>query len=477
MIKGKKLYVILGLMSVVLSGCGRQEVSYQTETVSTETSESIHEEAANETLKDALGIGEETAWTETVEISSGKVELKTNIEVPDVKDMYALTVSKHYLTTEDKKKITEYFLDADSVRVDKDAAVTKESLQNEISAYEQAIEENKFPELKVIFPMDEYEIIVRDTYQSQSPTNELIAIYENEVQRLTSLVDGSPAYADLDELAADYSADAYRGKKNDVEYSVSFFADESRNRSAWLLQAVDEKSFLEMDVATDEIESFETSNGNNLCKLTQEDAMQQSLDICEDLGMFNMVPIATNDVKWKAGSDTEVNGYVVKLARQIEGLAVDSSVYLDIETYLDGESVKLSYSTECVEICLNDKGLISVFCKGIMNEEEMSEPVKLLEFDQVQEVFRQELKSVERGFFDGWQTMKLSYTRIASETDPDKFTYIPTWRLQINRYATEGPLLMKPHYLWINAIDGSRINMEESGTITLLNGYGLGDYE
>lgn len=477
MIKGKKLYVMLGLMSVVLSGCGKQEVSYQTETVSTETSESIREEAVSETLKDTLGIGEETAWTESVEISSGKVELKTNIEVPDVKDMYALTVSKHYLTTEDKKKITEYFLDVDSIRVDKDAAVTKESLQNEISTYEQAINENKYPEWKVVSPMDEYEILVKDTYQLQSPTKELMATYENEVQRLTSLVDGAPAYADLDEVAGDYSADAYRGKKDDVEYSISFFADESRNRSAWLLQAIDEKAFLEMAVTTEEIESSETSNGNNLCKLTQEEAMQQSLDVCEGLGMFNMVPVATNDVKWKAGSNTEVNGYVVKLARQIEGLTVDSSIYMDIETYVDGKSVKLPYSTECVEICLNDKGLISVFCKGIMNEEEMSEPVKLLEFDQVQEVFRQELKSVERGFFDGWQTLKLSYTRIASETDPDKFTYIPTWRLQINRYATEGPLLMKPHYLWINAIDGSRINIEESGTITLLNGYGLGDYE
>ena len=489
--KRRSLFLMLGLMSLALFGCGKQEVVYNTESTTTvengeQASEQTTETATYGNLKETLGIGEETNWKETLQMSNGSVDFKTSITVPETKDMYTVTATEYYLTSEDKKKIAEYFMDADSIRVDKDAMVTKEALQNKLHTYEQAIGEKKYPDFQMIMPMDSYEKFVATNFPyMESPTTELLASYEKEVSRLTEIMDDAPAYADLDELSADYSADAYKGKKNDVEYSIFFFGDEERNRSAWSLQAVDMNHFLEIDVTTTELTGMELGEevaegfvpGTNLCQLTPEEAKEQAKGLCEDLGLYHMTPVSANVVQWDNGSVKEINGYFVKLVRQIEGVAVDSTIYMEEEKCIDGENVELPYSTEIIEVCLNDKGIISVLSKGMLKQEQMSEPVKLLGFAEVQEVIRQELKSEKKGQIDGWQTLDLSYIRVESDGNENQYTYIPAWRLRINR-LTEGFVLVSPrHYIWINAIDGSRIDMVEDGTVTIVNAFGMGDYE
>lgn len=485
--KQAKFYVILGMMSLMLSGCGQKEVVYDTESTTTvENSESSSEAPANATLKGELGIGEDATWKETIQMVGGSADFKTSITVPETQNMYTVTAKEYYLTSEDKKKIAEYFMDADSIRVDKDVSVTKESLQDRINMYEQAIAEGKYPKYQMIMPMDAYEQFVYSTFDYiQVPTDQEKASYEKEISRLTGLVNEAPAAADLDELSGDYVAEAYKGKKNDVEYAISFFHDETRNRSAWSLQAVDKNHFLQIDIKDDEFTCWELGAGiedgfvpsNNLCQLTPEEAKEQAKKLCEDLGMYHMVPVTANPAQWDNGSVKELNGYLVRLVRQIEGVPVDFTTYLDDETYLDGENAMLPYSTECVEVCLNDKGIISVFCKGILKEEQMSEPVKLLGIDEVQEVFRQELKSETKGYIEGWQTLELSYVRVKNDEDPNQFTYIPAWRLRINATQAGFAMASTRHFVWINAIDGSRIDMDANGAPTLFYAYGLGDYE
>lgn len=485
--KHTKFYVILGLMSLMLFGCGEKEVVYDEENVTTaENSESNSEVSTNETLKDELGIGEDATWKENIQMAGGSVEFKTSITVPDTQDMYTVKAKEYYLTSEDKKKITEYFMDPDSIRVDKDAAITKETIQNSIHIYEQAIAEGKYPKFQMIMPMDAYEQFVYSTFDYiQVPTDQEKASYEKEISRLTGLVNEAPAAADLDELSGDYLAEAYRGKKNDVEYAISFFNDETRNRSAWSLQAVDKNYFLEIDIKDDEFTCWELGAGiedgfvpsNNLCQLTPEEAKEQAKKLCEDLGMYHMMPVTANPAQWDNGSVKELNGYCVRLVRHIEGVPVDFTTYVDDETYLDGENAMLPYSRECVEVCLNDKGIISVFCKGMLQEEQMSEPVKLLDINEVQEVFRQELKSEAKGYIEGWQTLELSYVRVKNVEEPNQFTYIPAWRLRINATQAGFAMASTRHFVWINAMDGTRIDMDANGAPILFYAYGLGDYE
>lgn len=400
---------IVGMLALMaaLSGCGKQEVVYD------ETSD-VKEQEVNKTssmsLRDMLGCGEETVWREDIEGANGTIKIMAPINIPDTESLYTVETEKYYVTAEDKKSLAEYFMDADTIKVDKESVTTREATGNS----------------------DE--------------------------------ISGEPG---------DYSEDFYTGSRNGVDYAISFYADEGQNRSAWrLYSASEDRQWL------DSLDAYHS----NQCSMTAEEAQEKAVKLCEELGLPSMTPVIVNDLEWideslqytTPGYTSEYNGYVVELARSVNGVATDITYYSDNGESGDGELTEIPYSTEQVIVVLTDDRIVEVFYKGILTDGKMGKPVKLLSLEQIKEIFRKELEKEEMEGVVRWEELTLTYMRVPDENNPNTFRYIPVWRLS-QIYQNESMQQWPGGYILLNAMDGSRIDAEEIGLVQHV--FLEGDYE
>lgn len=455
----KGLYVIFGLLLVNLLGCSKEEVPYSDETTQIRQEETSQETEVSKDIRAELGIGEERMWKETIIDGDREITIGATLDIPNATKLYAMTVSEYYLTSEDKQRIAEYFMDADSIKVDKEMEVSKESLQQEIEWCEEAIKEAQSPE---------------------GMNSHMIPFYESEKERFIAALANATSMEEMSEEAGDYSANAYLGTKNDIEYEIRFYADEERNRSAWLMNAITLAAYLDTDVASEDIGCYNSylKEQANTASMTQEEAEAEAVTLCQELGLPTMAVVAVHDLEWMIADRQEYNGYVVTLARSIGGGVADNYRYISSKAW-DGETTQLPYSVESVEVTLNDKGIIKVVCKGLLTDGELGEPVKLLSYEQVKDILSQEICGTDYVDVAGdWNLLKLSYIKWESETNPDEYIYIPVWKLSTNGSPADMDLMMEmaDTNIWINAIDGSRIKPEEIGIISV-DLQNLGYYE
>ena len=454
---------MIGMLAcmVALTGCGKEEVAYSEET-DTEEQGNIVSESSSTLLRDSLGIGDETVWKEDIEGVNGTIKVHTTFDIPDTDNLYTLEVEKYYVTAEDKKRIVEYFADADTIKVDTESVPTKESIQEDIESN------------------DEYLALI--TQNGESEDVQRHAIYQYEQDRLRELLKDARNTDEISEEPGDYSEDFYTGSKNGVDYTFSFYADESRNRSAWRVKGNSEEDWYMNNM---------NMNQSNQCSMTKEEAEQKAVKLCEELGLPSMTPVKTYDLEWHHEADVnesedddengdmtgnDVNGYVVELARSINGVPADSYVYFEYEKYVDGETTFLPYSIEQVEVSLSDEGIWEVFYRGILSKGETGESVKLLSFEQMKEICRKELEKEDALSGGECQELTLTYMRVADESSPNTFRYIPVWRLD-SYYQSDFMQELINGHMWFNAMDGSRIDIEEVGSAYYMNAQGMGDYE
>lgn len=441
---------------VALVGCGQEEVVYDEEADitgqeeianDTKEQEGTASQSLGSSIREKLGVGEENVWKEDIQGANGTIKVSATFDIPDTDKLYTMEAEKYYLTTEDKKRIAEYFMDVDSIKVDKEMITTKESIQVEIQSYDESQAEY-MAEGEELDEVDE----------------EIIAFYQKKKEELMESLDGARSLSEISEDPGDYSEDYYIGTKDGAEISLSFYADEERNRSAW--QMINHsKDFGANSFLADQI---------NNCSMTKEEAGQRAVEFCEELGLPDMAPVIIYDLEqWKEGGGAEYNGYVVVLARGIDGVPADITLYLDDTE--NGEMV-LPYSTEQVEIALSDEGIFKVFYKGILTAGEMGEPVKLLSFEQIKEVLRKELEKEDVEADSKWEELWLTYMRVVDDSNPDTFRYIPVWKL--GKYYRNNHMQDVPQdNIFINAMDGSRIDIKGAGRVYDRNAQSKGDYE
>lgn len=452
--RNKKIYILAVLLLMVLTACGKKEVVFDEEEI-TGNGETIAEGESDGTLKGSLGIGDEWKWKENIQVNNDTVAIKAEIKLPDVAEMYTMEVSKHYYDAEDKKKTAEYFFDADSIKVDLEEVPTKENIKADIEKCNTMIEAES---------------------QTDISDENKIALLSSEKKRLEALVNEAPDTNDMEEAPGDYSQNYYRGTRDGVEYKLEFDIDETRNLSAWTLQVEEEDIDKFNSRGTGEVgwNSYAVI-GDNICSMTEEQAGQEAVKICKGLGLPAMKVSAIHDINWfYMDGESELNGYEIILSRDINGVAVDAEEYSDYD-YLDVESVEKPYDIERVIVQLNDSGIISMTYEGILTEGKLSNSVKLLDFDQIKEIIRE--KVVEKNH-EEFLWLELNYVRVLNEKDENTYSYIPAWRLGAWEESTD----LKGN-LWINAMDGSVINLKETGAaqyITVddvISEYDLENYE
>lgn len=109
----KYLCMILTVCALCLTGCGKEEVQYDTKEITDaerNEGQEIQEKDNGTDLKQALGI-EETQWKGDVASDTGTVYISADIEVPETTVMYTQEVSEHYLTQAEQEEIARYFMD------------------------------------------------------------------------------------------------------------------------------------------------------------------------------------------------------------------------------------------------------------------------------------------------------------------------------------------------------------------------------
>lgn len=421
----RALFIFAGLWLAALTGCGQEEVVYGEDTGSKEQEE-VQENQASETLRDLLGVGDEKRWEETIEGEAGPIKLYAEIKVPDTAKLYTMTAAKNYLDKEDKKRLVEHFFDANTIKVDRDATSTKESIRKQISEIESWFDE----------PLKE----------------EDIAYYKQEIEELNEEMVSAPNYDDIEEDPGDYSGNYYIGDKWGARYSIWFFedsyTDSPANVCSWNIYR---KERLNADGQTE---------ASDVDKMTEELAASQAEKICEELGLSNVSVVSVTSPDAYTEDGTREIIYDVHLAKNINGVTVDSNMYYTDKSYAESGITVPPYPQEDIRIVFDEFGMEGMAYYGSLKEGETGDAVKLLSYSQIQEVFRRELQTMETEDSYAWTLLELSYLRVAVESEPDVFCFLPVWRLgKINDSAMDST----EYNIFLNAIDGSRIYPEEVG--------------
>lgn len=440
--------VLCSLFFGLLTACGKEEVIYHPET---STDNNLPNEIQMEDLQrtdgnlaDQLGVTD-TVWKETISTGEEDIYVNVSITIPEVSDVYTLEVSEHYYTPEEKKKLVEYFMGTDSVKVNVDKVPTKEWARKRIELCDNVVRSD--------YPADQ------GSY-AQS--------YLNEKKRLESIMSNLPAKEDVSDMITDYSENHYICNKDGVEYTLSFDVNEEENRSSWSMSAVDEGDFSDRELYP----VYDTSGvGNNLSKMTKEEACEKAEAICKDIGLEDMKAISAYDlliqsmvVTSDSLENSRCDGYYIVLTRGIEGIAVNCTRYYGEDMYLDTERMKNGYAPEKVIIAINDNGLLEMTYEGCFTREAMGSPVKLLEYEQIQNIIRSELEHLEVQS-KTWRGLSLEYIRVWNEVKSDQYTYIPAWCFSVDAPYEQWDSNPASYTIWVNAIDGSRIDLKEEGVI------------
>lgn len=428
----KKILYAIGITAIAfgLVGCGDRKVTYNDElTVATVTDTEIIRESGK--LTDKLGITE-TSWKETIETADGSIDIKVKIVVPDVENMHTVLASKKYLTNDDKKRIMECIVDADSIVQDCGMILTKEDIDENISMYYAQLEEE-----------------IDEKYKEK---------IQKQIEYYESLREGALNEADLISEVGDYSGNFYIGSKDGMAYRFKFYNDSNRNRSAFSISRITNKDDMYFEALTE--------NNKNTCKYTEEEAKQIALEYCEKLGLPNMKVINIQTVEKQNGLDTEdkiYSCYDVGLVRDIEGVGnVAHFIYLeDSDQPYSYENPQ--YSREVVRVRIDDEGMLSINATGLLTEGETQGPVHLLGIEQIKETVRQNVSHQA----DGWYSLELKYLRIKDLDDEDKFCFIPVWVYMYDGLVGNELDYLGINALYINAIDGKVVDVVKEGAINM----------
>lgn len=434
--KRKKILYIAAVaaLSYGLMGCSREKkVEYvDDEVISTDSNASNI--VAGTKLKDRLGVTE-TTWKEKVEVADGTADLKATISVPDVENMYTMLASEKYLTNEDKKRIMEKIVDADSIKQCRDMISTKEDIELILEGFKESEEDSDYDKIDKQYWEERYEKAISNS--------------------------------DFTEDVGDYSGCAYEGTKGGETYYFSFFSDEERNRSAFVIGR-------DMDHCIsyglyDEV--------NNICGFTEEEAKKRAIEFCEAMGLPRMQVVNCGalmcfdeDYSFDySNPDRENNewydGYQIDLARDIEGVTALSQCIVNFEDMEGGELsyTDLEYSREYVRIAFDSKGLVNMWCTGLLTEGELSNPVPLLGIEQIKDIIRQNITATTVG----WYKLELRYLRIKDREKEDSYCFLPIWRFgaDFNSGGGSEADVHGERAIYINAMDGNIVDIVKDGAI------------
>ncbi|MCM1272646.1 MAG: DUF6034 family protein [Clostridium sp.] len=206
---------------------------------------------------------------------------------------------------------------------------------------------------------------------------------------------------------------------------------------------------------------------DNRCHISEDTLEETFYDELGQLGISDMRIEEINILRWyiTEKDDRETNyydGYSVLFAKNIDGIDVaDRYAYFNNIFEFSGEEGMPEvgyideYSQEYVRFYINDEGIISMEYNAPRYISEIkAENVKLLDFEQVKEIYREIITNskADRENIILLRKLELKYFAIPNEEDTNVQNIVPVWILSDGDTQSE-------RFIIINAIDGSVIQL------------------
>lgn len=473
----KKLLAVFLICGVIgLAGCNRRKVDYidesDTRLVIDENgglTAGVDEQeySSSEKIAGTIGVENEKTWKQIINNGSEQININANLYIPDVTNMATFEVEEYYYTNEDKKKVLDYFFDKDSVTVNAEKLDTKENLEELIGHLEH---------LEECYKDDQEALSYIDTYK----------------QSILAKIADAPYKNDIDSDVGDYSQPCYKGIINGIGYEACFCAKPEANLSYFRIQPEDYTML--NDYGKDSVEGCYVSTKNE-CTMTTEEAIDEACIILSDLDIKGMVPVSIQALAWYNYDDMMksfdyermLDGYEVIFTRDLMGVKYPNDLYYLEHEYKGLDNYPLytewgenygpygqNYDQEVIMIDINDKGLVRMYYGGILKQKDGVIVDKLLSVDKIKEILAGIIENEKRSnIMTDYNYLELSYIRVKSDKNEDIYCYVPVWKLGYtylknifsgdNIELGEYVYFYEREYILINAIDGSRIKVQDEG--------------
>ncbi|MDE5967039.1 MAG: hypothetical protein K2G89_09440 [Lachnospiraceae bacterium] len=468
----KKIMLFVLIMSTMLftAGCGRQVVnipedfgSGEENPDSSQTTDSASAQGGDLSVQ----LGVEEKWSEELALSGTVKSAKINaiVSVPDTNHMSVLTMEADSFTNEKKKNLMEALCDTGSVYIFNDETPPKWFVESEID------DVNKRITNMIRFKEEGSEEWDEEVFQALQKNLKELKETKTEERGVVS---------------ENYGEDLYYGICNGKYFRFSF-PWEGR---AWGRL---EDSYSNMTVKEDIPDSAEIScigqklaASENLCSMSEEEAVRVARNFIEDSGYSGYGVYAINALNWTAfgkvsygdsssyvvdsngeAQETWTDGYSILFTREVDGVLQEKSVFPLYGGYAEAAGDN-KYGLEYITVFINDIGILDFQIVYPYTVKEVSaSSTSLLSYEQAQGVFRDILQSdadslSTYGETLNFNSLNLTYFRVA-DAESDTYALLPVWILANREEDVAG--FGDVYYncaLMINAIDGSRINyMEE----------------
>lgn len=467
----------------VLTSCGKSQVHYQengkiakesgqqgeknTNTTGTKEQWEAQGNGLDSGLARTLGLTQST-WEEDVSSKGADQYLDAKIRIPEAGSLSTMTVREWYMDNEDKKALCDAIFDEGTVEVDTSYEQSKEKIRAEMNR------------------LDKY---IKEAHQEEFYDNE--AYYRRQYEKLSQKYAKAKKMSEISRDPGEYEADAYIGKVNGVYMTLLISQNSRTKRNLWRLETLDYTGYLQnnpkqsgkfikehqicindmtlkqMGYCYETVEE-ETSEKDNLCSFGGAQAAVRAREYCEKLGLTGMRAVAVKegaisveDSSREEGFYQEVNGYIVRLRRQSGEVALNDIDYMADWVMHDGGKADTGYPQEQISLFINDNGVLKMSCDGMMKEINTETISMVLNYEQIQAVFRRELGKLNQDRTEErtWRALYLEMMRLKNLKKPGEYRYIPVWVLC--REEDGDSSRDASGVLCINAIDGTVINVKK----------------
>ncbi|MBO5259837.1 MAG: hypothetical protein J6B26_05600 [Agathobacter sp.] len=280
---------------------------------------------------------------------------------------------------------------------------------------------------------------------------------EYKKQVILQLFDSLEGYSNEE---VDFSGNQYCGISNSLSYWLEF--DEKYKRIIFTVEDLSQvvpEEYLDLEVIWSRGDGNETAGLKNLCTITEAEAKMQAEQILDEIGWTDPVWHETSPNLWEfeqgSKSETVADGYCF-VAEKGDGAMVFGGF-----TTGYGET---SFSSEST-IYINDYGILYFEIYEPVSLVQKIDDVTLLSLDTVKGIIKKELsehpeKYLSEDEVTNFTVLELNYVCVKDESREGYFSYVPAWRLS-HRKGTESERIIKDRPVFVNAIDGSVIELED----------------
>ena len=445
------LFAGILMFTAITSGCGKKDIDY----------DSVQQEETTQTGLDANGdsgtvsagydipeschqmIDPADSELESIEIAADR------IQTFDTSGTIREYVKKRKRTPEYKEKVVNAVFDRD-IQLSGEKAKTKADIENELDAAKQEDEDAKARK-------ENGEALFEEQYT-------------DEIKRLEKMLD---AASEDGAAAIDYSADLYKGIRNDIEFELGFpcaeypMAHFKMTQSLIQYRPQDGASEVDMiQLPMMSVEEYkeqsasmetgtESSQGNgqdgtteeeteamvhdNKCIYSVDEAKMIADDFLLDLGISDVQVKGVSDLMWAYYDDSgnpvgasEWDGYIFLYGRAAGTQMVADYAYYDTD-YLSGEDgdIELDLPHESYTIYVDGNGVINAGWKDYLEPTGQTDSVTLLSFDEMIQKAEKAIPEFYKKYKTGYREvifdhLELGYCLRQTE-DQDTYCFVPAW--------------------------------------------------